>query len=115
MGQRHHRGREVPRFVGRLVHVVLQVFVVAEEALVILGDVSVGRQFDFEIADGLEVGANVEVLAVRFRVLVVQIGLLNKPAIGRGLLGEDPVTKSIAVHVGVWWPTKNGNPGAAKF
>ena len=109
----HHRGREISRLVGRLIDVVLQVFVVAEKALVILGDVSVGRQFDFEIPDGLKVGANVEILTVGLRVLVVQIGLLDEPAVGGRLLSKDPVTKPVAVQVRVLvahqeWQSRSG-------
>ena len=98
-GPRHHRRREVARFVGRFVDVVLKVVVVAEEALVVARDVAVRRQFNFEVADGLQVRPNIEVLAVRFGVLVVQVGLLHQPAVGRGLLGKGARPKSVAVDV----------------
>ena len=78
-GPSHHCRCEVPGFVGRFVDVVLQVVVVAKEALVVLADVAVRCQLQLQVPDGLQTGTGVEVLAVRLRVLVVQVGLLHQP------------------------------------
>ena len=96
-----HRRREVARLLGRFVHVVLKVVVVTEEALVVAADGAVGRQFQLEVPNGLQRRAGVECLAVRLCVLVVQVGLLHKPTVGRSLVGVRAFSKPIAKHVGL--------------
>ena len=78
----------------------MQVVVVAEEALVVLADVAVGGELQLEVPDRLQTRTGVEILAVRFRVLVVQIGLLDQPTIRRSLLGKGAISEAVSIEVG---------------
>ena len=103
-----HSGREVPGFLGRFIHVILQVVVVPEEALVIAADGAVGRQFHLEVADRLQRRTGVERLTVRLRVLVVQVGLLHEPPVGRSFVGVGAFTKPVAKHIGLLMTQEEG-------
>ena len=67
----------------------------------VAADGAVGRQFHLEIADGLQRRTGVERLAVRLRVLVVQVGLLHEPPSRRRLVRVGAIAKPVSKHVGL--------------